>query len=465
MQEGREPSSFRDPSGFVFRHGGELLRQVNPVYRDSYELLESSGLRERLTSEGLLLPHEEVEHPPPTGIAAYRVIRPRPLAFVSYPYEWAYSQLRDAALLTLRIQRFAIGHGMSLRDASAFNVQLDSGRAVFIDTLSFERLDEGRPWVAYRQFCRHFLAPLALMARRDLRLGQLLWSHLDGLPLQLAADLLPVRTRWNPGLALHLHWHARGERRWADAAVDADRLRGRFSRARHEALVDSLLAAVSGLGVPSLGSEWSDYYRDCAHYGDAGQAAKVSAVAELLAAIRPRTVWDLGANTGRFSRVAVEAGARTVVAWDLDPACVELNYREVTRNREAAVHPLLLDLANPSPGLGWANRERASFVERGPCDAVLCLGLLHHLVIGAGVPLDEVAGLLRRLCRHLVVEWVPKEDPQVQRMLAPRSDIFPEYVAEGFEAAFARHFRVERSVSPASGPRRLYWMSARSADA
>jgi len=187
-------SSFRDPSGFLFTREGVLYRQVDRRHAEHYDLLMSSGLYEALVSEGSLVPHEEVDEAP-AGPGAHRVIRPERIPFVSYPYEWCFSQLRDAALVTLEIQRRAMSFGMSLRDATAFNVQFRAGRPIFIDTLSFERLPEGRPWIAYRQFCQHFLAPLALARYRDVRLLQLTRDHLDGVPLDLAAELLPGRAR------------------------------------------------------------------------------------------------------------------------------------------------------------------------------------------------------------------------------------------------------------------------------
>jgi len=457
----RDGASFRDPSGFVFEHQGEVLRQVNPVYANDYDRLLASGLYERLVGERLLLPHTEVEPRPETGVPAHRVLRPEQLAFVGYPYEWCFGQLRDAALLTLRVQAEAMQRGMSLKDASAYNAQLHGGRVVFIDTLSFERYVESEPWVAYRQFCQQFLAPLALVAHRDVRLAGLSRLFIDGVPLDLASELLPRRTRWSVGLGLHVHLHARSQAKHADSPAAVERARGRFTRRKLEALLHSLESAVRALSWRGGDSAWSDYYEANHNYGDAGLEAKERLVGELLDAVRPRTVWDLGANTGRFSRIAVRAGARTVVSWDLDPACVEANYRQVVRAQETAVVPLVADLTNPSPGLGWAGAERRSFADRGPADAVLALGLVHHLAIGNNVPLEEVAAYFARLARDLVVEWIPKQDSQVQRMLASRQDVFPRYDEAHFEQDFGRRFEIVRRVAEPGTARSLYLLRAR----
>ncbi|HYO67091.1 MAG TPA: hypothetical protein VEU33_13530, partial [Archangium sp.] len=216
-----EAASFRDPSGFVFRREGIVYRQVNDSYREDFALLQGSGLHAELVQAGQLIPHEEVDLGLAAAPGAHKVLRPRQLPFVSYPYEWSFSQLQDAALLTLDVQEKALARGLSLKDASAYNVQLVDGRPMLIDTLSFEKYEEGRPWVAYRQFCQHFLAPLALMSHTDVRLGQLLRLYIDGIPLDLASRLLPGRTRFSFALGMHVHAHARSQQKYADKAVEA----------------------------------------------------------------------------------------------------------------------------------------------------------------------------------------------------------------------------------------------------
>lgn len=454
MQE-IHPASFRDPSGFVFVRDGVCLRQVNAVYREDYERLMASGLYDRLAASGQLVSHEEMAPDP----GAWKTLRPRQVPLVSYPYEWCFSQLKDAALQTLAIQLAALGSGMSLKDASAYNIQWIEGKPTLIDTLSFERYDEGKPWVAYRQFCQHFLAPLALMARTDIRLGQLARVHIDGVPLDLASRLLPLGSRLNFGLGIHLHAHARSQRAHASTPLAATRGTP-FTRHAFEALIDSLQSTVGALSWRPVGTEWADYYERNNNYSAEGMDDKRASLTSFLARIRPATVWDLGANTGRFSRIAAASGAR-VTAWDVDPACVEGNYRHVVANRETGILPLLLDLTNPSPGLGWAHAERASMASRGPADAILALGLIHHLAIANNVPLAGIARFLSGLGRHLIIEFVPKEDSQVEKLLATRRDVFPHYTREGFEAAFGAWFDVVSAVDLAGTRRTLYLLEAR----
>jgi len=451
------PSSFRDPSGFLFRRDGALYRQVSTRYREAYDRLMTGGLYAELVEAGLLVRHEEADVSLAAAEGAYKVLRPVELPFISFPYEWCFRQLQDAALTTLEIQRRALAKGMWLKDASAYNIQFLDGRSLLIDTLSFEPYPEGQPWVAYRQFCQHFLAPLALMSRTDIRLGQLSRVHLDGVPLDLASRLLPRRTWFSLGLAMHLHAHAKTIVRYSDRATEPRSVTGRFSRSSLEALVQSLTSTVRKLTWRGGDTEWADYYEANNNYSDDAMKEKIRLVGEMLDAVKPATVWDLGANTGRFSRLASERGAFTV-AWDIDPSCVEANYRQVSRGRERNLMPLLLDLTNPSPPLGWANAERDSVAARGAAGMVLALGLIHHLAIANNVPLPSVASYLAGLGKTLVIEFVPKEDSQVRKLLSSREDIFDAYHVAGFEAAFRSCFEVERVASIPGSQRTLYLM-------
>jgi ribosomal protein L11 methylase PrmA len=459
-------ASFRDPSGYVFRRDsdGRVCRRVLPPYVPDYRLLTGSGLYDELAAEGLLIPHTEDG---PVTEADGGVLLPEPLDFVSYPYEWCFGQLKDAALLTLDVQRRALGRGMSLKDASAYNVQFHRGRPVFIDTLSFEAYREGEPWPAYRQFCEHFLAPLALMAHVDVRLGpDLLRAHLDGVPLPLAARLLPLKARLNPLLYGHVHVQARLQEGGGheEAKPGAAPVQPRLDKRGLLAILDSLESVVRGLRWEPAGTVWGDYYDGGTNYSEAAMTAKQSLVASFLErAGRPATVWDLGANDGRFARLAALQGA-FAVAWDIDPAAVEKAYREVRRLGETRLLPLLQDLTNPSPGQGWALSERASLGERGPAGCVLALALVHHLALANNVPLGRVSSFLASLADPwLVIEFVPKEDGQAKRLLANRRDIFPDYHREGFEAAFARDWRVERCEEIPGTLRHLYLMRRRGA--
>jgi len=346
-----------------------------------------------------------------------------------------------------------------LKDASAYNIQFHKGRATLIDTLSFDMYEEGSPWVAYRQFCQHFLAPLALMAHTDVRLSQLLRISIDGVPLDLASKLLPGKTRWNLGLSTHLHLHARMQQQNAGKAVDASKSRGRISKTGFLGLIESLESTVRGLSWKPAGTEWADYY-EITNYSDAAFEAKRALVAAYIAEAKPQTLWDLGGNNGEFSRVASEQGIFTVSA-DIDPAAVEQNYRSLRTRKEKNLLPLVMDLTNPSPDLGWNNNERDSFTRRGPAGLVMALALIHHLAISNNVPLLEVARYFSGLSEWLIIEFVPKSDSQVQILLASRQDIFPDYEKTRFEEIFGQVYKIVRAESIEGSQRTLYLMRRR----
>ncbi len=351
-------ASFRDPSGVVFLHRGQVHRQVNYAYRPHFDKLVDSGLLDELIESSSLIQHREV--PSTNGSAsAYKVLLPEQLPFVSYPSEWCFSQLQDAALLTLDVQAKALARGMSLKDASAYNIQFLRGKPILIDTLSFETYQEGTPWVAYRQFCQHFLAPLSLMAKRDVRLGQLFRVFIDGVPLDLASSLLPKSSWLRPSTAMHLHLHAVAQRRYAGSSNAGKPATPKtISKRSLVALIESLHGAIKSLRWTAAGTEWADYYSDT-NYTDDAAADKRRLVSAFHDRVAPRTLWDLGANTGRFSRLASQRRIFTV-AFDIDAAAVEKNYRDMVSSGNTHELPLVLDLTNPSPAFGWAGHERLS---------------------------------------------------------------------------------------------------------
>ncbi|MFC2162428.1 SAM-dependent methyltransferase [Candidatus Altiarchaeota archaeon] len=427
--------SFRDPSGIVYTDDGMLFRQVNKSYQGDYSLLMDSGLYEELTCRGLLIPHEEVDAEPLDPVIHYKTIRPEPLSFISYPYEWCFSQLKDAALATLELMKAALAHGMVLKDASAFNIQFRGMKPVLMDTLSFEAYVEGEPWIAYRQFCQHFLAPLALMAKVDVRLNGMLRQHIDGIPLDLASRLLPKKTFLSLGLASHIHLHAKSQLRYGA------RRGGKIKSVRKHALlglIDSLESTVSSLKWSPGNTSWADYYSDV-NYDDASMKQKTDAVKRFIDEVAPATCWDLGANTGRFSRLATGRGIDTL-SMDVDPSCVESNYLASVKAEDTCMHPLLTDLTNPSPSLGWDHGERDSLIGRGPCDLALVLALIHHLAIAGNLPFSRISSFLARVGRHMVIEYVPKTDSRAQLLLSRRKDIFYDYDLPGFKREFGRNF-------------------------
>ncbi len=349
---------------------------------------------------------------------------------------------------------------MSLKDSSAYNIQFHQGKVVLLDTLSFERYEEGQPWVAYKQFCQHFLAPLSLISYTDVRLSLLLRLNIDGIPLDLASKLLPRSTRIKPTLALHIHIHASAQRRYADKAVDPQASTRKMSQSSVLGLIDSLKSGVEKLSWQPKGTEWADYYAEADHYTSDSIEHKKIIVDQYLEKVRPKSVWDLGANAGMFSRIASDHDI-PVIAFDIDPSAVEKNYLHVVAQKERLILPLVSDLTNPSPNIGWMNQERDSLMARGPVDMIMALALIHHLAISNNVPLPLIASFFANMGKWLIIEFVPKTDSQVKLLLTSRKDIFTDYTQDSFEHIFSKLYEIRETVPVQQSERVLYLMKRR----
>lgn len=451
-------SSYRDPCGFVFSTKEGIFRQINLLGQDNYDALLDSGLYHRLIEEELLIPHQETTAPAYLPEIAYKVIKPEPIPFVSYPYEWSFGQLKDAALLTLEIQKIALQYNLSLQDASAYNVQFHRGHPILIDTLSFEPYQEGKPWVAYRQFCQHFLAPLILAAYFHTHFGVWLQHQLDGIPIPLCSHLLPPTSYLNLTVLVHIHLHSRAIRRFTDLPSKETVIPGepRVSKTGLLGIIDSLDTGINKLKWQPDSSEWLDY--EIIHsYSPESIQSKTALIESYLDETQPKTAIDIGANTGRFSRQASKRGAYTI-SLDSDAAAVDRNYRQCRQDRQANILPLVMDITNPSPALGWDNQENLSFTDRSPCDVILALALLHHLAIGKNLPLERIAQTFSGMGKWLIIEFIPKDDRQVQLMLSSRQDIFASYNQTDFEYIFGKYFTIVHHNQIENSPRCLYLM-------
>ncbi len=457
----KHPGSFRDPAGHILVDDkGGVYRQVTSAGQADYDAMMQSGLYDDLVNNGLMVAHKEVARRT-NDVDVYKTIRPEKIPFISYPYEWCFSQLKDAALLTLEIQKRALKHNMILKDASAFNVQFVGKKPIFIDTLSFKTYTPGEPWEGYRQFCEHFLGPLALAKYTSLDSLKLLRVDLEGLSLGLVCSLLPKRARLNPGLLSHLYLHNASQKKYQNVAssksTDLVQTR-RVSAFALQGIIGSLERSVKGLHAPHQKTEWGDYYT-FTNYSDKSFERKRKLVKELLkvAKPQPKTVWDIGANNGEFSVLAAEMGAYTV-AFDIDPMAVERNYRtKGTEAQNSLMLPLVQDCVNPSPATGFMGSERESLAERGPADVVMALAVVHHLAIGRNLPLERIAAFLASVGKQVIIEFVPKEDSKVQILLASRRDIFTDYTVESFEAAMGKYFK-QIEKRPIQGTKRTLYL-------
>jgi hypothetical protein len=388
--------------------------------------------------------------------AAAGVLRHERIPFVSYPYEWPFLMLREAALLQLDLLRRALDEGLTMKDASPYNVQWRGTKPVFVDLGSFERLREGEPWAGYRQFCTLFLYPLLLQALRGVDFRPLLRGSVDGIEPAQMRRLLSRRDLLRRGVMTHVALHARLEARHAgDEDVKRELRSAGFRTELVKANVRGLEKLVRRLEWEPETTPWTRY-GPTSTYSERDAERKAAFVREAASARRRRLVWDLGANDGRYTRIAAEH-ADYAVALDADGAVVERLYRALREEGSETILPLVANLADPPPGLGWRGRERQPLAERGRPELTLALAVVHHIVIGANIPLAEFVGWLAELGTELVIEFPTAADPMVTRLLArKREGTHADYTRETFERLLGEAFAVEATEELADGARVLY---------
>lgn len=450
----KEVSSFRDPAGYVYYDNQKVYRKIFPCYFKQYDHFMNSGLYEALIQKELLIPHKEVERN-----KEYILLEVEKISFISYPYEWCFQQVKDAALLTLEIVTLSLEYGMILKDASGYNVQYFNGKPIFIDTLSFDFYEEGALWGAYGQFCRHYMAPLLLMKYVDERLVCLLKDYIDGIPVDIADSILNGRGGFTA--KQHIKWHSKAISKHSDSDKTTKQLQ--ISKVKLLQMIQMIVRQINKLNRVEKDSEWGDYYNHT-NYDDISDQVKVKLVEKYFSEIpinNKDILFDLGANDGKYSRIIADKGIQ-VVSFDIDYNCIEHNYCKIKNEQEKNILPLYLDCTNPTSSIGFSNNERKSLNERGDAKCIMALALIHHIAISNNVPFEEIANWFAILGKYLIIEFVPKDDSQVQKLLKTRKDIFPWYNASYFEKSFSKYFEIIKKNAIKNSKRTLYLMRRKS---
>ncbi len=463
-----EPGSYRDRDGRVLYSGDRVYRLLSARALADWEALRETSFFAELIDEGKVVRTERVDVVPPELAALEQgwagLLHHERIPWVSYPYEWSFGMLKQAALLQLELMRRALAEGFVLKDASSYNVQWRGSEPIFIDVPSFQRLEEGEVWAGYLQFCNLFLYPLMLTAYKGVPFQPWLRGSLDGISPEDCARLFSKRDLFRPGVFADVYLQSRLQRAASDrdTSTREEVASSGFSATMIRRNVERLTRIVSGLEWKAGASTWSDYANDNSYESDDTET-KNAFVRRALDTRRWSLAWDLGSNTGTYSKMAAES-SDYVVAMDADHLAIERLFTELRATGGGAAAnllPLVSDLADPSPGLGWRWIERRPPVDRGLPEVVLFLALVHHIVIGANVPLDELVGWLAGLTEYLVIEWVDKDDPMVRRLLLNKEDLFAEYERDNFERLLAERFEVLERAELASGTRVLYFLRTR----
>ncbi len=462
--------SFKDPAGRVYRIATDagatrIVRGLNDAAAATLESLLSEPFFRRLTADGdvartTLLPGADPAFPGIVAAGWAAAAEHEAVDFLTWPYEWPFSMLKDAALLQLRLLATAVQHDWILKDATPFNIQWAGARPVFIDVPSFVPWHGGEYWQGYRQFCATFLTPLLLTAHLGIPFQPLLRSQLEGIPPEDAARYFYGLRRFKRGVLSHVWFPSKAEARLRKRdgnGAAGGRSQRRQSKTMLLALLDSLRRLIAKLSYgPSL-SNWSEY-AETHSYDTADFERKKDFVQRHTAKLQPALTWDLGANTGVFSRLAAPH-SRTVVAVDGDYDAIELLYRTVQADGPQNIIPLVMDLANLSPGQGWAGRERPAFDRRRQPDLALCLALVHHLRVSANIPLPLFTDWLRSLDATVILEFVGRDDEMFQKLLENKREDYADYTAENFVAAVGKRFAIRDRLDLKGGKRELFLLN------
>ena len=446
MQKNRDPSSFRDPSGYIFFERGEIFRAINQSYAKNYDLLMNCGLYDDLVKKGMLVSHKEVK-----SNDTYKTIQPELIKVISYPYEWSFEQLKDVALCLLEIQKISMNFGMTLKDATPFNFQFISNAPILIDTLSFETYTEGQLWKPYQQFCETILSPLLLAKHVDPKLLSTMSVFKEGIPLKITSKMLPFKTKFMLSTALNIHAHARSQKKYAKKDTKIGK---KLSKNSIIGIIDNLESLVKGISISNEKTIWSEYYEET-NYTDDSFQQKQSIIRKCLKKIKPSVVLDLGSNTGIFAEIAQEF-TEHVIACDNDHGVINKLYNKCKKEK-SSILPLVLDITNPSPNIGWMNNERSGFFKRVNTDVVFALAIIHHISISNNIPFEKIAEFFASITTNLIIEFVPKSDSQIQKMLLTREDIFNKYTQENFEKEMLEYFSIQEIFKIDDSKRIIYY--------
>lgn len=455
-----ESGSFRDRDGRIYLHDGRVFRGLSESALEDFRALTATGFYEKFSGAGALVPTrllDDGDVPLPAEVRSRWAgfLEHERIDVVSYPYEWPFGMLRDAALLQLELTEAAILENFSLKDATPYNVQFQGRKPVFIDIASFEPLAEGEPWAGYRQFCEMYLFPLMLQAYKGVDYQPFLRSRIDGVDVQTAGKLFGLRDRFRKGVTSHVWLQAKLDSRYGGSGenVRSSLKSAGFNRELILANLRKLRKLVASLEWGGKGTEWG-HYEAFHNYSEEDHASKEAFIARCVERGAPDTVWDIGCNTGQFSRIAAQH-CRQVVATDIDHFAVERLYRDA--EMPPNVLPLVQNVADPSPDWGWRNLERRDLQHRARPDMVLCLALIHHVVITANIPLAEFISWLAEVTDQLIIEYVSREDDKVQTLLRNKEDKYWDYSREYLEQQLRAHFEIVDQEALREDRRRLYW--------
>ena len=454
----RVTGSYRDPAGHIYEQDGRIFRTITEIGKAQYEFVRDSGLLKKLNTSRQLIQSEEV--PLETlnldlSDVTYLIEHPR-IPLISYPYEWPFSALKQAALFHLQFQKKLLNNNANLSDASAYNIQFQGSKPVFIDLLSLRPYQDGEFWLGHKQFCEQFLNPLLLYAYCGVPYNTYYKGRMEGIPTEHISQLIPLRKKFSLRSLTHIvlpTWFQNKAQK--NDAVTSSNSQRKLPQSALISMITQLHRWIEGLELPSGQVTTWDSYTTLSSYSSNEAKSKAELVSQFCSSVKPKQLLDLGCNDGAFAEVALDSGAEAVLGIDGDPHACNVAF-ERARKLKLNLTVLQMNLADPSPAQGWMNMERLSAFERIQADGLVALAVIHHLAIGCNIPLEWIINWLIDTSANGVIEFVDKKDPQVVRMLASREDIFPNYTLEKFRDLIRNNANIVKEVQVSEG-RTLFW--------
>jgi SAM-dependent methyltransferase len=446
--------SYRDTAARVVKKETGYYRYIFHEYKTEYDLLMESGLYKELTQKELLIEHKEIELDTDDP-KVYKLLHPTQIPFQSYPFEWSYTQWRKSILAYIRINHIALKFGMILKDATPYNFYLIGGKAVMFDTSSFMLFKENDSWIAYRQFCEEFLSPVALMHYNGAEWSKITIANLRGMPLSFVSKQLPLKSWFNLTTLLNIHMHSKYSG-YNQLEQKENKQKKGFTLEKIKSLQKMIFNTISEWDKPyQYKSHWSTYYENDIESPEYLKD-KEATIRRWLEITKPKSVLDLGANTGKFSFIAAEYTEK-VISLEGDENCVDEIEYQIKEKKLKSIYTLIGNIAKPSPRLGFENSETENIYQRGSSDMVLGLALVHHLHFNNRLSFEQISLIFASFSnKYLIIEFIPITDKKVQILRQFNSIDVTNYSEMKFTKALINCFIIKEAINLKNSGRKLF---------
>ena len=445
-----DDGSYRDPDARVAYFNDSVYRIVYPSGFKKFDLIKK--ILQNKSIEKYLVETEEVNHEELRLLELgnnknVRVFKHKKIDYISYPYEWSFHRLKDAALHHLNLHINLLKNDATLIDAYSYNIQFNNHSPIFIDLTSIKDYREGEFWTGHKQFCESFLNPLVLKSKLGINYNNWFKGNLEGIDTSELSKLLKFRHMFSWNIFYNIFLLNYFEKRFKkneDLKITKNK---KLKKSYYLSILTNLVNFIDSLKPKREASVWGEYSRDNT-YNDEEKKNKYKFISDYLNQNKFDRVLDLGCNNGEYSKLAIQLGCKNVVGLDYDLNAIDEAYL-ISKKERLNFLPLYFDVSNPSSDIGWNQKERKGFKGRLNFDFVLALAFEHHLAIAKNIPLDDVVSWITSLAPKGIIEFVPKNDVTIQSMIKLKGDIFPNYNLENFKNFLSKNTKItsEKIVS------------------